>query len=230
MEKTYRAFLFDADNTLFDYDRAEGEALCETLRAAGAVADGGALEAYRRINTALWAGFEAGTVTLAALRVERFRSLAQEVGLTADPEMLSRDDLERLAVKAHFMPHALEVIQELARVSLLCIVTNGISRVQRGRIARAGVGDLFREIVISEELGISKPDPRFFARALRGLGVRPPEALCVGDSLASDIRGARAAGIDACWYNPKGLPLPAGESPPEHTVTDLREVLPLAGL
>jgi 2-haloacid dehalogenase len=231
MRESYRAFLLDADNTIFDYDRAEEEALAEALGDAGVPPRRmpEAREAYRRINGALWKAFEGGTVSLAELRVERFRALAAELALPFDPVELSRTYLSRLGGKAHFMPHARGVVRRLAGRALLCIVTNGISEVQRGRIARAGIGELFRGIIISEELGISKPDPRFFRAALEALGVEPPDALVVGDSLSSDIRGAAAAGIDAAWYNPKGIPLPPGEPQPGRTVGDLRELLPLAG-
>jgi YjjG family noncanonical pyrimidine nucleotidase len=231
MGRTYTAFLLDADNTVFDYDRCEADALEEALAAAdGAQRGPAALRVYRRINAELWGLFERGQVSLADLKIDRFRALAAELELHADPEGLSRDYLRRLAEKTHLMPHAREVLESLASVSLLGLVTNGVSEVQRGRIARAGIRGLFRSVVISEELGVSKPDPRFFRRALTDLGVEPREALCVGDSLTSDIRGARLAGVDSCWFNPHELPLPEGEEAPVHVVKDLRDLLPLAGL
>jgi 2-haloacid dehalogenase len=237
MTGLYRTFLFDADNTLFDYDRGEAEALAETLAWAGfsggsgsqnQAAAGTALDVYRRLNAALWRRFETADITLAELKVQRFRSLSDALGLGADPEELSRQYLGRLATKAHLLPHAREVLAALARTAVLGLLTNGISDVQRGRLSRAGFGGLFSAVLISEEIGISKPDPRFFSRALAELGAGREESLCVGDSLSSDIQGARASGIAACWYNPSGVPLPDGAPEPDHVVRDLREVLPLA--
>jgi YjjG family noncanonical pyrimidine nucleotidase len=231
MGRTYAAFLMDADNTVFDYDRGEAEALEETLAAEDRTWRGGAaLRAYRRINAELWGLFERGRVSLPDLKIQRFRALAAELRLRTDPEALSREYLGRLAEKAHLVPHAREVLESLASVSLLGLVTNGISEVQRGRIARAGIQGLFRSVVISEELGVSKPDPRFLWRALAELGVEPRDALCVGDSLTSDVRGARLAGVDSCWFNPRNRPLPDGEQAPVHVVTDLRDLLAFAGL
>ncbi len=231
MGKRYGAFLVDADNTIFDYDRGEAEALDEALSAQEGVPQGPApLEVYRRINAELWRLFEAGQVSLADLKVRRFRFLAEELGLRVDPEALSREYLRRLGQKTHFVPHAREVLEKLSLAVLLCLVTNGVSEVQRGRIARAGIQGLFRSVVISEELGVSKPDPRFFRKALADLRVSPHDALCVGDSLSSDVAGARRAGVDSCWFNPTGRPLPEGEERPDHVVRDLRELLPLAGL
>jgi YjjG family noncanonical pyrimidine nucleotidase len=228
--RTYRAFLLDADNTLFDYDRSEGEALLETLASFGGASPeaGSALQTYRRINAGLWRSLEEGRVTLAELKVERFRALGEALHLDADPQALSQEYLGRLSEKAHFMPHAREVLEKLSAVSPLCLVTNGISRVQRGRIERAGIGGMFRLVLISEEIGLSKPDPRFFEAALSGLGAKAADALCVGDSLSSDIRGARGARIAACWFNPGGAPLPEGAEAPDHVVRDLRELLPMA--
>ena len=120
----------------------------------------------------------------------------------------------RLSTKAHFLPGAAECVTELARRASLCLVTNGLSRVQRGRLAHSGIAGRFTAILVSEELGLAKPDPRFFHAAAAALRLPPGQLLCVGDSPAADIAGARAAGIDACWFAPSGAPWPGPGEPP----------------
>jgi HAD superfamily hydrolase (TIGR01549 family) len=89
----------------------------------------------------------------------------------------------------------------------LALVTNGLSDVQRARIERLGLGRYFDAIAISSELGSAKPAPAIFEFALAGLGAPArATALMVGDSLTSDIRGGRNAGIATCWYNPHRRP------------------------
>ncbi len=227
--KTYRGFLFDADNTLFDYTRGEGEALREAVLEAVPGADPvRVLEEYQKINVSFWRRFEEGSVTMEDLKVGRFRALLDSLGSDADAALLSARDLDFLSTKADFMPHAGEVLAALSARASLGLVTNGISRVQRGRLLRSGILPLFAAVTISEEIGLAKPDPAFFSRAVQDLGLPPSDLLCVGDSPASDIAGARASGIDACWYNPAGLPWPGPGGEPQLIIRDLREVLPLA--
>jgi 2-haloacid dehalogenase len=227
--KSYRGFLFDADNTLFDYDRSEGEALTETIRAAMPGADlAAALETYRTINAGYWKRFEEGAVTQEELKPGRFRDLLDALGARGDPAAISRQYLETLAQKAYMIPHARDVLQWLAARAPLCLVTNGLSPVQRGRLERAGITDLFKALLISEEIGISKPDPAFFRMAAEALSLPPSELLCVGDGPSTDIRGAMAAGIDACWYSPAGTEWQLGEPRPRHVIRDLRELRELA--
>ncbi len=224
--KRYRGFLFDADNTLFDYDRAEREALTETLREAlpGVFLET-ALAAYHEINAAFWRRFEQGEIGLAALKPGRFRALFDSLGAGGDETLISTRYLERLSMRAYFLPHAREVVEELSRSASLGLVTNGIGMVQRGRLERSGIGDRFRAIIISEELGMQKPDPRFFRAAIAAMSIPAEELLCVGDNPGSDVAGARAAGIDACWFSPDGRSWPGPGDPPSMVISDLRELV-----
>ena len=59
-------------------------------------------------------------------------------------------------------------------------------------------------VVLSCEVGKRKPHPAIFRRALDELGVRAPETLFVGDSLAEDVAGAAALGmttVQAVWFH-----------------------------
>jgi 2-haloacid dehalogenase len=224
--KTYGGVLLDADNTLFDYDRAEAEALEETF--AHAIPDvprEQAAEAYREINARYWKRFEQGSITAAGLQMGRWADLFHHLGRTGDPSTAAAIYVARLSTKSHFLPGASELVCTLAQRARLCLVTNGLSRVQRGRLAHSGIAGHFSAILISEELGFAKPDPRFFAAACNALNLDAGELLCVGDNPAADIAGARGAGIDACWFSPSGAPWPGPGEPPLHTVRALSDVL-----
>ncbi len=105
----------------------------------------------------------------------------------------------------------------------LALVTNGIAAVQNKRFAASPITPFFRSIVISEEAGVAKPDPRIFRPALEKLGVAAGDVLYVGDSVTSDMAAARNAGMDFCWLNPKGLPCPA-EHAPTFIVREISEI------
>nr|MDJ0498493.1 HAD-IA family hydrolase [Acidimicrobiia bacterium] len=101
--------------------------------------------------------------------------------------------------------------------------------VVRARIARLGLEPLFDAIVISGEVGVSKPDAAIFELALVALGQpEKPTALMVGDSLSSDITGANNFGIAACWYNPARKTRPNGVNI-DHEIASLDELPAVAG-
>ena len=60
-------------------------------------------------------------------------------------------------------------------------------------------------LVISEEVGAAKPNPLMLEKGMElARATDKRRALMLGDSLTSDIAAAKNAGIDACWFNPKG--------------------------
>ncbi len=213
--KRYRSIFFDADDTLFDYPAAERAALqaCLIEFRISVPLDPFVL-AYRLHNRDVWQAFERGETDQATLRVERFRRLAAELGIAGLPlERISAFYLEALAGQSQLLPGALELVRELAEEYPLALVTNGIAAVQNRRFAASPITPYFQSIVISEEVGIAKPDPRIFTPALEAIGVAPGEVLYVGDSVSSDMAAARNAGMDFCWLNPAGAPVPVGYTP-----------------
>jgi 2-haloacid dehalogenase len=224
--KNYGGVLLDADNTLFDYDRAEAEALDETFAETAPEAPRReAVEAYHAINAGYWKLYEQGRIDSAGLQSGRWVDLFRRMGLNGDPAAAAGTYIGRLSRKSHLLDGAMETVRELARRAPLCLVTNGLSRVQRGRLAASGFSGSFTAILISEELGLAKPDPRFFKAAADALGLSEDRLLCVGDNPAADIAGARGAGIDACWYAPAGSPWPGPGEPPQYIIRDLSQIL-----
>ena len=229
--KRYQAFILDADNTLFDFDRAERAALREALGAGGYQNyPDDVFVRYHRINEELWKLFERGLVDQQELRTERFRRLIDELpgrgpAMPADPESVGQLYIDALSEKDFLLDHALEVLQGLAAEVPLLLLSNGIASVQRRRIDRSGIGVYFKEILISTEVGIAKPDPGIFSLAIAKLNCRKEDILCVGDSPSSDIRGGHTAGIDTCWFAPWETAYPAEEPPPLYRINDLRQLL-----
>ena len=206
----YRWLLFDADGTLFDYDRAERAALEQALGQIGVSFDSGQLAAYRRINQALWQAVEKGEITPGMVKVRRFELLLEAIQVPYSPRALSAAYLECLANCSELLEDAGAVLGALRRKYQIAILTNGLKEVQRGRLSRSAVRPHISHIIISEEVGAAKPAKEFFDQAFARLG-HPSmrEVLMIGDGWASDIQGAVKYGIDACWYNPGRKPRPA---------------------
>ncbi len=120
-------------------------------------------------------------------------------------------------------PESLPVVRALQRRVLTGLVTNGPSGIQRAKLERLGITQLFPLVVISEEVGVAKPDPAIFAYALRSAGVQPHEAVFVGDNPVNDVEGAQRAGLVAVWCNRDGRAW-NGRVAPAMTVRSLWEL------
>ena len=105
----------------------------------------------------------------------------------------------------------------------LGLVTNGAPDLQREKLEGAKLAHYFDEIVISGEVGVGKPDSQIFVLALDALGVRPEEAVMVGNSLERDIAGAQRAGIRGIWLNRSGDDH-NGEIVPDVQIASLNEL------
>ncbi len=203
MTAPYSVLLFDFDHTLFDSDMSEALAYEQTMLEFGLTEPAAHFTTYQRINRKLWDRVESGELTADQVRTERFDQLIQIVGIGADPSAMADTYADRLGANGDLYPGTRPVLEHLASQARLALVTNAISAIQRTRINRLQIADLFETIVISAEVGASKPGQAIFDVAFDRLG--HPEkraALMVGDSLTSDIRGGSDYGIATCWYNP----------------------------
>ena len=199
--------LLDLDNTILDFNAAERAALSRTLTELGVPFDDGTLARYNKINIQHWELLEDGILTREEVLVKRFEALYREMGVEADA-WWTQDRYETLLSEGHwFMPGAEELLEALRPYCRLFIVSNGARTVQDARLRSAGIGPYFEQIFISEEVGAEKPTREFFDRcfaAIPELDLR--RAVLVGDSLTSDIRGAKNAGLLSVWYNYRGRP------------------------
>mgnify|MGYP000545566027 FL=1 len=224
----YYCILFDADNTLLNFDAAENKALAETLVNYGIEPDAETVQTYRTINEELWRQLEKGQIRREKLFGERFSRFLKAINAAGDGVEMNRCYLEQLSTHPDLMsPEVLDVLRELSEVATLAIVSNGAQKVQTRRLAESGVMNFMEDVFISEKMGCEKPNARIFDAALRALGVENREhVLMVGDSLSSDIQGGSNAGLDTCWYNPNHAENP-GKVIPTYEITSLEELYPL---
>ncbi len=223
----YTTVLFDLDHTLLDSDTSERLAYESTLVAAGVREPAALFPLYQRINRAMWADVEAGRMHPEDVRVRRFEAFNTEAGIDADPVTMAEQFIDGLGGNGELYPGALSMLSSVREHARLGLLTNGISQVQRTRITRLELEEIFSAIVVSSEVNVAKPAPEIFATAFEMLGdPQPGTALMVGDSLTSDVAGALAYGIDACWYNPSGKSEVSGPIP-HHVVSGFDQIVDL---
>src|SRR5258708_6170381 len=214
-EIKYKHIFFDLDHTIWDCDRNAEEALHELydiyrLKELGLHSFDLFIETYTRNNHQLWAEYHVGNITKTQLRESRFKKTFLDMGL--DPEVIPigfEDDYVKLCpTKTNLFPDAHETLQYLQSKYTLHLISNGFSESQDIKINRANIGKYFQHIIISEVVGVNKPDKAIFEHALNLARTTKSESLMIGDSLEADVYGALNFGMDAIYFNPAGLEKP----------------------
>ncbi|MGV3465185.1 MAG: HAD family hydrolase [Heyndrickxia sp.] len=98
--------------------------------------------------------------------------------------------------------NTINIVNTIKMQVKVAIVTNGSIQRQKAKIINKNLNSCFDIIIISEEVGFSKPDQRIFELALNKLNVQPEETLFVGDDIEKDIGGCQNANIKGIWFNP----------------------------
>ena len=220
----YPYLLFDADNTLFHFDRANRGAFHAVCQAFDIPESDEHFALYQQCNSALWTAFDRGECTKEFLVVERFRRFFARLGIQRDPERCNEVHLQTLAQSTFLLPHAEELCRTLSRSHRLYLVTNAVASVQRSRLSLSALAPYISGAFISEEAGAAKPEVAYFDYVFARIeGITRENCLLIGDSLSSDIQGANNYAIPCCWYNPKGAPRPDGLRI-DYEIRDLREL------
>jgi len=223
MNKKYTTLLLDSDDTLLDFQKAEHYALTQSFAKKNFFIDDAVRETYKEINTACWRLFEEGVQSKEAITILRFQRLFETLGISQNPEQFNQLYLDCLSEAGILLPGSMAVCEQLSKTHSLYIITNGVARVQKSRIEKSGILPFFSGVFISEQIGIGKPDLRYFDHVYSAIPEKDRrKMLVVGDSLTSDIRGGINAGMDTCWishgkklFSPATYTIPAITALPE---------------
>ena len=226
---TFSTLLMDADDTIFDFPKCEYNALKETIAKNGLTFTDETHQIFSQINNSLWKKFEINKITRSELKIQRFRQLVETCfGDFQNPDVLADTYITELSKQPVLIDGAFEALQKITRKFDVYIITNGLSRVQRGRFSRSPVTPLVKDIFISDEMGVNKPNKEYFDKVLSVIPQKDTsKILVVGDSLTSDMQGGKNAGLMTCIYDPKNkitLPHPLCD----FKVNDLNDILQFA--
>ena len=221
----YDVIIFDADETLFDFRKSEKVAFKNVmLEFQLDYKEDYHLKIYHTINNAIWKEFEKGLITQEKLKVERFKLLSEQLNIDFDEYDFAKAYMKHLSRASFLFEDSIKVIDELSKDHRLIIMTNGLKSVQDIRIRKSVIAKYFEDIVVSEEVGVNKPDSKIFEHALNNINYTDKKkVLIVGDSLTSDIKGGLNFGIDTCWFNPNKKPNES-EIKPTYDISTLLEI------
>lgn len=224
-----KAIFFDLDDTLFDRTEAQRQVLHLIIQ---------------KYNV-LFAEFDAETVIKAFRQADEVGIKAMEKGCSLEQARVIRgkgflkilnldeaysDEITEMYLNLYpslniAVDGVHSVLEKLSDKFQLGMITNGSTEVQNRKTNGIGIKDFFECIIISDEIGCRKPDPRIFETARKLLSREPEECMHIGDSYNSDVIGAKNAGFFACWINPNGKKPSQMDIKPDYVIKSLCEIL-----
>lgn len=226
--KRYETIFIDLDDTIYDFAGASREAFKEAYDLLGYAnyfnSFNHFLSLYEPYNLELWKRYGEGKITKDELNRKRYSYPLKMVGVENQElaDTFCREVLSRIPTKNKVVPGAIELLEYLAPKYKLCILSNGFKELQAHKMQSAGLAKYFTHIILSEDIGVNKPNPELFIHAMQVAGATTENCIMVGDLFDTDIVGASGVGMEQIFYNRKGLDTLPFE--PTYKVTNLLQI------
>ncbi len=231
--KQYKYIIFDVDDTLLDFGKAFYDAQMGMASLLGMECSGEYIKTAESCGYRAWNECGMGDVSSPVVQRdyhklyhEYLRRQCMYLCETFNSDV-SEDALKECYIasvsgsRVMMEPDSLEVYRRLSEKYHIVLATNGMTEMQTARTV--DFMPYTHSLFISQSVGAIKPTGEFFGHVLERLQCEAYECMMVGDSLSGDIAGAGAAGMEVCWYNPKGKPL-TGDTVPDYIIAQISEL------
>ena len=207
MSKQYEHIFFDLDRTLWHFDENSKNVLNEIFvkfelaRFISNVDE--FLKSYEVINEKLWKQYSKSKINKEKLRSERFYQTLLKYGADDNATAVQIGDyyIDHSPQQTALLPHTIETLDYLKNKYELHIITNGFEEVQLIKLSKSGIMDYFNQLVFSEKVGVKKPHPLIFKKAIKNANAHISNSIMIGDDYYADIYGATRAGMDSIYFN-----------------------------
>ena len=217
----YNWVLFDADETLFSFNSYLG--LTAMLKRYGIDFTREDYDAFQAVNKLLWVAYQNNEITAEDIQMRRFAKLAEQTGV--HQIQLNQELMAEMAKVSKPLDGVMEMLEALYPEVKMGIITNGFTELQQQRLQNTQTEKFFEIVVVSEQIGVAKPDQKVFDYAFSQMDeLDKTKILMVGDTLASDILGGYNSGIDTCWFNHANL-VNDTKIQPTYEIKDIRELV-----
>lgn len=228
----YRNIFIDLDDTLYDFSAASREAFVETYNLLNYNSYFSSFEQFMSLyeprNKELWEIYGRGEITKEELNRIRYSYPLECMGVY-DAELAARfccEALGRIPTKKKLISGAVELLEYLYPKYPLYILSNGFKELQSHKMRSAGIDGYFKQLILSDDIGINKPRPELFRYALECAGALPEDSIMIGDMFETDIAGAAGVGIDQIFLNRKGTrDLPFKPTYEVNELLDIKNIL-----
>ncbi len=199
------ALFIDIDNTILDFGKCSRQSVTDGFRDFGLEYGEDVMGVFHRVNDRLWLKIEDGTLTRKQLHEIRWKTVFRELGIDADGAAFEKRFVSNLHDSSEPVDGAYDFLEYLSKKYTLCAASNGPYEQQCHRLKKADMLKYFSHVFVSEDIGVSKPDIKFFVECQKRLGgISKENLMLIGDSPTADIKGGRDFGIKTCWFNIKG--------------------------
>ena len=224
----YCNLFIDLDDTVYDFSAASRESFLETYEQLHYERFFDSFEHYMSIyepyNLELWRIYGEGKITKEELNRRRYSYPLEVVGVHDQQlaDTFCREALGRIPTKGNLVPGAIELLEYLRPKYRMYILSNGFKELQSRKMQTAGIDKYFDAVILSEDIGVNKPDRRLYEHALSTTSSKPGESLMIGDMFDTDIAGAAGVGMEQIFFNRKGIDTLPFQ--PTYTVNTLLEI------
>ena len=207
----YQHIFFDLDHTLWDFERNSQEALAEMFdqfklaQLSEQVIWEDFIKIFYEVNYELWTLYDHNQIDQLTLRNTRFQKVLEKLGAPSDKipnEVLAKTYTDLTPKKSHLIPFAKEILDYLQDKYILHIISNGFADVQAIKLQHSGIQDYFDVVVTPESFGFKKPRREIFDLTIDQIQAERSQCIMIGDSLTTDMKGAKNAELDHVFFNP----------------------------
>ena len=208
-KKRIKAILFDLDDTLINSKKAQFNAICKfkkQYKEFEQTEKNEFAKLWKKITSEKYEKYLNNEISFEQQRIERVKDLFKHYSVNiTDEEAKQRfkDYLKTYEKNWMAFDDTKEVLEYLHNKYKLAIISNGDGEQQRRKIQKTGLNKYFSEIVISSEVGVSKPDRKIFELTCERMKVKPEECIMIGDKFSVDVEGGTNAGITSIWVDRK---------------------------
>ncbi len=216
--------LIDLDNTIIDFNECARHSIMGIFEDLGFHYDENVFETFITENVKIWKRLELGEIDKPYLRANRWNIILGKLGIEYDGTIIEERFENGVAKGAYPVEYAYELLEYLYKKYDIYVVSNGFRFVQESRVKIGNYDKYFKELFLSEDIGIQKPDIRFFDYCYEKIGCPPKEDLIlIGDSLSADIQGGINFNVETIWFNKNNEPQ-NDTIKPTYTVNHLKEI------
>ena len=198
-----KAILIDIDDTILDFKKSSKKAFINTIKDFNLTYKDEYFSYFEQINSDLWRDQKLGKISIKNLFKKRSAMMIEYLGLGVDNNFFTETFSINLSHQAILVDGIEDLLSYLNNKYKLYAASNSVYKRQVSRLKKANLYNFFDGIFVSDTLGYEKPDGKFFEKIIDQIDFNKNEVIMIGDSLKSDIVGAKNAQIKSIWFSEK---------------------------
>lgn len=196
-----KAVLIDIDDTIFDFEKCSKNAFKNTLKKLDLSYKEKDFLYFDEVNDILWNKQKLGKININEVFIERSIMMSKYFKLDVEKEIFNDLFVEFLYDEIEMVDEIEDLLSYLSNKYQIYAASNGIYDMQINRLKKSNLDKYFKDIFVSDKMSYEKPDKRFFEKIINITKYSNNNLIMIGDSIKSDIIGAKNSGIKSIYFN-----------------------------